>query len=144
MWSNNSQKATHYLRVLLDLLDLRLELIDLTLVGSMWHGQVVHGEGPEGGVELRAEIIPDPGWMERYHSFMHRCHHLFAGRHVLVHLLLLPITFFCFLQLIILRLHEESMKLKDPEFFQVNKQYPFLSLSNSSKKNETKFVNRQI
>lgn len=95
---------THYLRVLFNGLDLGLELVDLTLVGRVWNGQVVHGEGPEGGVELRAEVIPDPGRMEGHHSLMHRCHDLFTGCHILVYLWLLPVAFLCFLQLIVLRL----------------------------------------
>lgn len=96
--------STHYLWVLLDGFDLDLELVDLTLIGSMWDGQVVHGEGPKGGVELRAEVVPDPGRVEGHHSLMHRCHHLFTGCHILVYFLLLPVAFLCFLQLIVLRL----------------------------------------
>lgn len=106
-----TRPPTHHLRVALDLLDLSLELIDFALVGRMWHGQVVHSEGPKGGVELRAQIVPDPGRVERYHGFMHRCHHLFTGRYILVYLLLLPVALFCLFQLIVLRLQVESVQL---------------------------------
>ena len=103
--------TTHDLRVLLDGLDLDLELVDLTLVGRVWNGQVVHGEGPEGGVELRAEVVPDPGWMEGHHGLVHRRHHLFTGCHVLVYFLLLPVAFLGFLQLVVLRLCVKSKML---------------------------------
>lgn len=94
--------VSHHLRVLLDLPDLGLELVNLPLVGHMWNCQVVHGEGPEGGVELRAEVVPDSGWVEGHHGLMHRRHHLLAGCHVLVKFLLLLVAFLHFLQLIIL------------------------------------------
>ncbi|KAF3841222.1 hypothetical protein F7725_007084 [Dissostichus mawsoni] len=86
--------------VVLDGLDLDLELVDLAVVGRMRHGQVVHGEGPEGGVELRADVVPDPGRMEGHYGLMHRSHHRLTRCHVLVDLLLLPVTLLCFLQLV--------------------------------------------
>lgn len=89
--------TTHYLSVLLDGFDLGLQLVDLALVGCMWNGQVIHGERPEGGVELRAEVVPDPGRVEGHHSLMHRCHHLFAGCYILVYLLLLLVALLGFL-----------------------------------------------
>lgn len=96
---------TYNLRVVLDCLDLDLELVDLTLIGRMRHSQVVHGEGPEGSVKLWTEIIPDPSGMKGYYSLVHWCHHLLTGRHVFMYLLLLPVAFFCLLQLIILGLY---------------------------------------
>lgn len=96
--------VSHHLRVLLDLPDLDPELVNLPLVGRLWNCQVVHSEGPEGGVELRAEVVPDSGWVEGHHGLMHGRHHLLTGCHVLVNFLLLLVAFLCFLQLIVLRL----------------------------------------
>lgn len=92
---------SHHLRILLDLPDLGLELVNLPLVSCMWNCQVVHGEGPEGGVELRAEVVPDSGWVEGHHRLVHRLHHLLTGCHVLVIFLLLLVALLCFLQLIV-------------------------------------------
>lgn len=101
--------TTHYLRVLLDGLDLCLELVDLALVCGMWNGEIIHGEGPEGGIELRAKVIPDSGRMEGHHGLVHRCHHLLTGSHILVYLLLLSVAFLRFLQFIVLRLRVQSV-----------------------------------
>lgn len=110
LFSNSCGPSTHYLRVLLDGFDLDLELVDLTFVRRMWNCQVVHGERPEGGVELRAKVVPNPGRMEGHHSLVHWRHHLFTGCHILVYLLLLLVALLCFLQLIILRLWRKSIK----------------------------------
>lgn len=94
--------GSHHLHVLLDLSDLGLELVHLSFVGPMWNCQVVHCEGPEGGVELRAEVVPDSGWVEGHHRLVYRLHHLLTGCHVLVIFLLLLVAFLCFLQLVVL------------------------------------------
>lgn len=93
--------STYDLRVLLDGSDLNLELVDLSLVSRVWNCQVVHGEGPKGGVELRPQVVPDAGRVEGHHSLVHWSHHLFARSHVLVHLLLLLVAFLRFLQLVV-------------------------------------------
>lgn len=93
--------STYDLRVLLDGSDLNLELVDLSLVSRVWNCQVVHGEGPKGGVELRPQVVPDARRVEGHHSLVHWSHHLFARRHVLVHLLLLLVAFLRFLQLVV-------------------------------------------
>lgn len=100
LWQR-SMRPTYDLRVLLDGSDLSLELVDLSLVSRVWNCQVVHGEGPKGGVELRPQVVPDAGRVEGHHSLVHWRHHLFARRHILVHLLLLLVAFLRFLQLII-------------------------------------------
>lgn len=104
MVSYSCGTKTHYFRVVLDGLYLGLELVDLALVGRMGNGQVVHGKGPKGGVELRAEVVPDPVRVEGNHSLVYWCHYLFTGRHILLDLLLLPVPLLCFLQFIVPRL----------------------------------------
>lgn len=95
---------SHHLCVFIDSLDLHLQLVDLTVVGIVRHRQVVHGEGPEGGVELRSNIIPHFGQVKRHDSLVHRGHHLLAGCDVLMDLLLLPVALLCLLQFVILGL----------------------------------------
>lgn len=99
---NLTSTVSHHLRVLLNLPDLGLELVNLSLVGRMWNCQVVHGEGPKRGVELRPEVVPDSGWVEGHHRLVHRLHHLLTGCYVLVIFLLLLVAFLRFLQLIVL------------------------------------------
>lgn len=50
--------ASYHVHVVVDGFDLHLELVDLAVVGAMRNRQVVHGERPEGGVELRAQVVP--------------------------------------------------------------------------------------
>ena len=42
-----------------DFLCLRLQFFDLLLVELLRHVEIVHGEGPEGGEELRRDVLPD-------------------------------------------------------------------------------------
>lgn len=97
-------KAPHHLCVFIDGLDLHLQLVDLPVVGVVRHRQVVHGEGPEGGVELGSKVIPHFGQVKRHDGLVHRGHNLLAGCDVLMDLLLLPVALLCLLQFVILGL----------------------------------------
>lgn len=93
--------STYDLGVLLDGSNLSLQLVDLSLVSRVGNRQVVHGEGPEGGVELRPQVVPHARRVKGHDGLVHGRHHLLARRHILVHLLLLLVAFLRFLQLIV-------------------------------------------
>lgn len=95
---------SHHLCIFINGLDLHLKLVDLPVVGIVWYRQVVHGEGPEGGIELGSKIIPHFGQVKRDDSLMHRGHNLLTGCNVLMDLLLLPVALLCLLQFVILGL----------------------------------------
>lgn len=56
--------VSYHLCVLINGPDLHLELVDLAVVGVVGDRQVVHSERPEGGVELRTQVVPHARYVE--------------------------------------------------------------------------------
>lgn len=61
------RQSTYHFWIFINGFHLNFEFVDLPVVGVVWHSEVIHCERPERGIELRADVIPDLGGVQRDH-----------------------------------------------------------------------------
>ena len=67
---------THHVTVVFHIPASLLGVVDLVVIATSGHVQVVQGEGPEGGVESVADVVPDLGRVEEPCALHDGLHHV--------------------------------------------------------------------